>query len=76
MFSDEARNQRPVSVERMTTAIARAAVVKAETAAVLNVPAALSHRTDFTFGCGRKGKPRCHCSLSRELLAEMGAEIR
>ena len=42
---------------------------------VLDLLAALSHRTDLAVGCYCEDESRCHRSVLRELLAERGAEI-
>lgn len=42
---------------------------------LLELLAALSHRTDFSVGCYCADESRCHRSILRELLAEHGAEL-
>jgi uncharacterized protein YeaO (DUF488 family) len=42
---------------------------------VLDVLAALSHRTNLSVGCYCEDERRCHRSLLRELLVERGAEV-
>ena len=42
---------------------------------VLDLLAALSHRTNFSVGCYCEDEARCHRSLLRELLAERGAAL-
>lgn len=42
---------------------------------LLELLAALSHRTELSVGCYCAEEARCHRSLLRELLAESGAEI-
>lgn len=37
--------------------------------------AALSHRTDLSVGCYCEDEARCHRSVLRELLAEVGAKL-
>lgn len=42
---------------------------------VLDLLAALSHRTNLSVGCYCADENRCHRSLLRELLAARGAEV-
>jgi uncharacterized protein YeaO (DUF488 family) len=42
---------------------------------ILDLLAALSHRTDFSLGCYCKDESRCHRSILRQLLAERGANF-
>lgn|SRR5208337_3661906 len=42
---------------------------------ILDLLAALSHRTDFSLGCYCKDENRCHRSILRQLLAERGANF-
>ena len=42
---------------------------------VLDLIAALSHRTNLSLGCYCADESRCHRSLLRQLLTERGAEI-
>jgi len=42
---------------------------------LLDVLAALSHRTNFSVGCYCENAQRCHRSILRELLAERGGAI-
>jgi uncharacterized protein YeaO (DUF488 family) len=42
---------------------------------LLDLLAALSHRTDFSVGCYCEDEARCHRSLLRELLAARGARF-
>jgi uncharacterized protein YeaO (DUF488 family) len=42
---------------------------------VLDLIAALSHRTNLSVGCYCADESRCHRSLLRQLLAERGAQI-
>jgi len=41
----------------------------------LELLAALSHTTDFSVGCYCEDESRCHRSVLRELLAEVGAKV-
>jgi len=47
-----------------------------EKARLLDLLAALSHRTDLAVGCYCEDEARCHRSVLRELLTERGALIR
>jgi uncharacterized protein YeaO (DUF488 family) len=42
---------------------------------VLDLLAALSHRTDFSIGCYCDDENRCHRSILRQLLAARGAKF-
>ena len=42
---------------------------------LLELLARLSHQTDFAIGCYCEREDRCHRSLLRELLAELGGKI-
>ena len=42
---------------------------------VLDLLAALSHRTDLAVGCYCEDESRCHRSVLRELLADSGADL-
>jgi uncharacterized protein YeaO (DUF488 family) len=44
-------------------------------AKILDLLAALSHRTDFSLGCYCADESRCHRSILRQLLAERGANF-
>lgn len=44
-----------------------------DTARLIGLLAALSHRTDLSVGCYCEDERRCHRSVLRELLAEQGA---
>lgn len=46
-----------------------------EASHALDLLAALSHQTNFSFGCYCEDEARCHRSLLRALLAERGASI-
>jgi uncharacterized protein YeaO (DUF488 family) len=54
----------------------RAEMGPPEKARLLDLLAALSHRTDLAVGCYCEDEARCHRSVLRELLAERGALIR
>jgi uncharacterized protein YeaO (DUF488 family) len=43
---------------------------------LLDLLAALSHKTNLSIGCYCEDENRCHRSVLRTLLAERGAEIR
>lgn len=53
----------------------RAELAAPEKARLLDLLAALSHRTDFSIGCYCEIETRCHRSILREILAERGAEF-
>jgi uncharacterized protein YeaO (DUF488 family) len=42
---------------------------------LLELLAALSHRTDLAVGCYCEDESRCHRSVLRQLLAEHGADV-
>jgi uncharacterized protein YeaO (DUF488 family) len=66
------------SDDRSWAALKRAylAEMKAPAAGkVLDLIAALSHRTNLSVGCYCADEARCHRSLLRQLLAERGADI-
>jgi uncharacterized protein YeaO (DUF488 family) len=48
---------------------------RAEMSRVLDLLAALSHRTQLSVGCYCEDESRCHRSILRELLKERGAEL-
>ncbi len=50
-------------------------VLVAAACKVLDLIAALSHRTNVSVGCYCADEARCHRSLLRQLLAERGADI-
>jgi uncharacterized protein YeaO (DUF488 family) len=54
----------------------RAQMKAPEAARLLDLLAALSHRTDFSVGCYCADEARCHRSILRALLAERGAALR
>ncbi|GLH67258.1 DUF488 domain-containing protein [Geothrix edaphica] len=54
----------------------RAEMGPPEKARLLDLLAALSHRTDLAVGCYCEDEAHCHRSVLRELLAERGALIR
>ena len=53
----------------------RAEMKKPEASHVLDLLAALSHRTNFSFGCYCADEDRCHRSILKALLVERGARI-
>ncbi len=53
----------------------RAEMAQPERARLLDLLAALSHRTDFSVGCYCADEARCHRSVLRDLLAERGARM-
>ena len=53
----------------------RAEMKDAEAARVLDLLAALSHKTNFAVGCYCADEARCHRSILRDLLLERGARI-
>jgi len=53
----------------------RAEMKRGEKAHVLDLLAALSHRTSFSVGCYCASEERCHRSILRELLRERGAVL-
>jgi uncharacterized protein YeaO (DUF488 family) len=54
----------------------RAEMAAPDAGRVLDLLAALSHRTNFSVGCYCEDESRCHRSVLRELLLERGAEVR
>lgn len=53
----------------------RAEMKRPEAEKILDLLAALSHRTDFSIGCYCEDEKRCHRSVLRELLAGRGARL-
>lgn len=53
----------------------RAEMRRPEANRLLDLLAALSHRTNFSVGCYCEDESRCHRSILRELLREHGATI-
>ena len=53
----------------------RAEMKQPEASQLLDLLAALSHRTDLAIGCYCPDESRCHRSVLRELLDERGASI-
>jgi len=53
----------------------RAEMKRPEAARLLDLLAALSHRTNLAVGCYCEDEARCHRSVLRELLREHGAEL-
>ena len=53
----------------------RAEMNRPESAKILDLLAALSHRTGFSLGCYCEDEKHCHRSVLRELLAERGAKF-
>ena len=53
----------------------RAEMKRPEATRLLDLLAALSHRTDLAVGCYCADESRCHRSLLKALLLERGAEI-
>jgi uncharacterized protein YeaO (DUF488 family) len=67
-----------VSDERSWAAFKRAYLAEMKAPAadkVLDLIAALSHRTNVSVGCYCADEARCHRALLRQLLAERGADI-
>ena len=54
----------------------RAEMGAPDAARVLDLLAALSHRTDISVGCYCEDEARCHRSELRKLLLERGADVR
>jgi uncharacterized protein YeaO (DUF488 family) len=54
----------------------RAEMAAGDAARLLDLLAALSHRTELALGCYCEDEARCHRSVLRELLAERGAALR
>jgi len=53
----------------------RAEMADPEKSRILDLPAALSHDTNFSVGCYCENEARCHRSILRELLAQREAEL-
>ena len=53
----------------------RAEMARPENRHLLEVLAALSHSADFSVGCYCIDETRCHRSVLRKLLAELGAKM-
>lgn len=53
----------------------RSEMKEPEAGHLLDLLAALSHRTDLAVGCFCEDEARCHRSVLRELLKERGAKI-
>lgn len=53
----------------------KAEMKKPDATHALELLAALSHRTDISVGCYCEDEGRCHRSILRELLKDLGAEI-
>lgn len=53
----------------------RAEMAKPDASRVLDLLAALSHRTDLSVGCYCEDESRCHRSVLRQLLVEKGAAL-
>jgi len=53
----------------------RAEMNQPEAARLLDLLAALSHRTSFSIGCYCENEERCHRSILRKLLAERAAKF-
>ncbi len=53
----------------------RAEMNAPERSRLLDLLAALSHRTDLSIGCYCENESRCHRSLLRQLLEERGAKL-
>jgi uncharacterized protein YeaO (DUF488 family) len=69
---------RSAAGEREWAALARryrAEMGTPEKRRLLDLLAALSHRSDFSVGCYCAEESRCHRSLLRALLAERGAQV-
>jgi uncharacterized protein YeaO (DUF488 family) len=54
----------------------RAEMKQPDAAHLLDLLAALSHRTDLTLGCYCEEESHCHRSILRRLLADRGAKMR
>ncbi len=54
----------------------RAEMNRPEPSRVLELLAALSHRTQLSVGCYCEDENRCHRSVLRELLEEHGADLK
>jgi uncharacterized protein YeaO (DUF488 family) len=53
----------------------RAELKRPEATRLLRLLAALSHRTDFSLGCYCVDEARCHRSVLRAVLRDLGAEL-
>jgi uncharacterized protein YeaO (DUF488 family) len=53
----------------------RAEMATPENSHILELLAALSHRTHFSVGCYCEDEARCHRAVLRELLMEKGAKV-
>jgi uncharacterized protein YeaO (DUF488 family) len=53
----------------------RAEMAAPDKARLLDLLAALSHRTDFSVGCYCADEPRCHRSVLRDLLEQRSARL-
>ncbi len=53
----------------------RSEMTNPDASRILDLLAALSHRTDFSVGCYCEDETHCHRSVLRELLAERGAKV-
>jgi uncharacterized protein YeaO (DUF488 family) len=53
----------------------RSQMSQPDAARLLDLLAALSHRTNFAVGCFCENESRCHRSVLRELLLERGAKL-
>jgi uncharacterized protein YeaO (DUF488 family) len=54
----------------------RAEMAVPQSRRLLDLLAALSHRTNFSVGCYCEDEARCHRSVLRQLLKERGAKLR
>lgn len=61
---------------RAFTKAYRAEMSRPDNDHVLDLLAALSHRTDFSVGCYCRDEAHCHRSVLRALLEEKGADLR
>lgn len=53
----------------------KAEMARPETMRVIELLAAMSHKSDFSVGCYCEEEGRCHRSILRQLLLEQGAEV-
>jgi len=53
----------------------RAELKNPEKSRIIDLLAALSHKTNISVGCYYENEERCHRSILKELLAERGAKI-
>jgi uncharacterized protein YeaO (DUF488 family) len=68
----------PVKDERAMKTLRRKFLAELKSPAArreLELLAALSHHADFAVGCYCEDESRCHRSILREVLEELGAEI-